>query len=102
MPEYRVRYIVGHDIIGRAEYHSVTVESDEPPTIDQALDVAFLQESHMYDKGEFYDGSEIEVDDIRELMPLPPIITRTRVRYNYNYDTEEWEGPLFEGATSHQ
>lgn len=100
MPEYRVRYIVGRDLIGRPDYHSVTVESDEPPTIDQALDVAFLQESNLYTKEETYTGDEIEIDDIRELLPLPPVITRTRVRYNWNPDTEEWDGPLFEGASN--
>lgn len=101
MAEYRIRYIVDHNLIGRPVYHSVTVESDEPPTVEMALDVAFLQESHLYEKDEYYTGEEIEVDDIRELAPLPPVMTRTRVRYNYNYETEEWDGPLFEGNTSH-
>jgi hypothetical protein len=92
MAEYRIRYVVGHDTRGRPDYHSVTVSSEEPPTEDEALAAAFLQENHLYEEG----AEDIEVDDIRELAPLP-VIGPARARFVFDYDTGEWIGPLFEG-----
>jgi hypothetical protein len=96
MPEYRVRYIVGEDErTGRPIYHSVTVSAEEPPDEDQALQVAFLQESHLYEDSETRPD-EIEVEDIRELAPIPFLI-RTRARFVQDPYTGDWMGPLFEG-----
>lgn len=92
MAEYRIRYIVGHDSRGRANYHSVTVSADDVPTEEQAIEAAFLQEGHLYEEG----AEEVEIDDIRELAPIP-VIGRTRARFVFDDATGEWIGPLFDG-----
>lgn len=96
MADYRIRYVVGHDIIGRPVYHSVTVQSDVVPDEEVALEAAILQESHLYQE----DGAgseEIELDEIRELPPW--YYVRPRARFVYDYGSNQWIGPLFEGPS---
>lgn len=96
MPDYRIRYVVGRDIIGRPVYHSVTIQSEVVPDEELAREAASLQEQHLYQE----DGAgidEIELDEIRELMPW--IYVRPRARFIYDYATNQWIGPTFEGPS---
>lgn len=94
MADYRIRYIVGRDVFGRPTYHSVTVQSDVVPDEQIALEAAQMQEMNMY-AGGGAAPDEIELDEIRELMPWYYI--RPRARYIYDYGSNQWVGPIFEG-----
>lgn len=96
MPDYRIRYIVGRDIIGRPNYHSVTITSDVVPDEELAMEAARLQEQHLYEE-EGAGVDEIELDEVRELAPW--IYVRPRARFVYDYATNQWAGPLFEGPS---
>lgn len=95
MPDYRIRYVVGYDFIGRPVYHSVTIGSDVVPDADQAMTAALMNEEHLYaDTGAGPD--EIELDEIRELLPTW-IYTRPRPRFTWDDFTGQWTGPHFDG-----
>lgn len=96
MAEYRIRYIVGRDLIGRPVYHSVTIQSDVVPDETVALEAATLQEQHLYEE-EGSTADEIELDEIRELAPW--YYVRPRARFVYDYGSNQWIGPLFEGPS---
>jgi len=96
MADYRIRYVVGHDLIGRPVYHSVVVQSDVVPDEEIALEAAVLQEQHLYQE-EGAGNEEIELDEIREMRPW--VYTRPRARFVYDYSTNQWVGPLFEGSS---
>lgn len=96
MPDYRIRYVVGRDFLGRPTYHSVTIQSDVVPDEAMAMEAATMQEQHLYEEdGATFD--EIELDEIRELAPW--YYVRPRARFVYDYGSNTWVGPLFEGPS---
>lgn len=96
MADYRIRYIVGRDLIGRPVYHSVTVQSDVVPDETMAMEAAVLQEMHLYES-EGARQDDIELDEIRELAPW--YYVRPRARFVYDYGSNQWTGPYFEGPS---
>lgn len=96
MPDYRIRYAVSRDLIGRPNYHSVTISSEVVPDEALAMEAAVMQELHLYEDGGATEN-EIELDEIRELAPW--YYVRPRARFVYDYATNQWVGPTFAGPS---